>query len=200
MFNKRKNEGDHLAEKAYDNSGMIVQKSIYIWYLLASCPSLSLNMLTLDRTLSTKALKKSYFILFTVIFFLWIATNVTASTTKLFKKPSIQKIEVREASEYGIISAYHHVIRDMEFHTSCSKISGKGNLTQCDFYFNPKQHAYWDEPAVCLIYGYARPVRDSEVCSLQIPENPCLRENMDWLQQCLRTIYFAGIFIQFIQK
>lgn len=133
-----------------------------------------------------------------MIFFLWIATEVSATTTKLFKKPLVQKMEARNASGYGTISTYHHTIRDMKFHTSCSKTSSESNLTQCDFYFNPNQHAYWDEPTVCLIYGYARPVRDSEICSLQVPENPCLQENMDWLQQCLRSIYFAGIFIQSI--
>lgn len=65
-------------------------------------------------------------------------------------------------------------------------------MTLCDFYFNPNRLAYWEQPTVCVIYGYIRPTRDSAVCLLQVPENPCLLENMDWLQQCSREIYFAG--------
>ncbi|KAL9556743.1 hypothetical protein MBANPS3_001724 [Mucor bainieri] len=106
---------------------------------------------------------------------------------------STQQLVARQINGYANITAYLHNIRGMDFSTSCSK-SGS-STTQCDFYFNPNKLAYWEQPTVCIIYGYIRPMRDLEPCMMQVPENPCLIENMDWLQQCSREIYFAGTFL-----
>ncbi|KAK4515753.1 uncharacterized protein ATC70_010706 [Mucor velutinosus] len=106
---------------------------------------------------------------------------------------SSQQFVTRQNSDYANITAYPHNIRGMDFGTSCSR-SGS-NMTQCDFYFNPNKLAYWEQPTLCVIYGYIRPIRDAEVCIMQVPENPCLMENMGWLQQCSREIYFAGTFL-----
>ncbi|CAO3625589.1 unnamed protein product [Mucor fragilis] len=106
---------------------------------------------------------------------------------------SSQQLVSRQDGGYVNITAYLHNIRGMEFSTSCSR-SG-GDMTQCDFYFNPNKLAYWEQPTVCVIYGYIRPMRDSEACIMQVPENPCLIEDMHWLQQCSRDIYFAGTFL-----
>ncbi|GAN10761.1 hypothetical protein MAM1_0398c10308 [Mucor ambiguus] len=106
---------------------------------------------------------------------------------------SSRQLVTRQDGGYANITAYLDNIRGMDFSTSCAKLGS--NTTQCDFYFNPNKLAYWEQPTVCVIYGYIRPVRDSEVCIMQVPENPCLIENMDWLQQCSREIYLAGTFL-----
>lgn len=116
---------------------------------------------------------------------------VSASVANtIHENNSSQQLVSRQDGGYVNITAYLHNIRGMEFSTSCSR-SG-GDMTQCDFYFNPNKLAYWEQPTVCVIYGYIRPMRDSEACIMQVPENPCLIEDMHWLQQCSRDIYFAG--------
>ena len=105
---------------------------------------------------------------------------------------SSQQLVSRQEGSYVNITAHLHNIRGMEFSTSCSR-SGS-NMTQCDFYFNPNKLAYWEQPTLCVIYGYIRPMRDAETCIMQVPENPCSIEDMNWLQQCARNIYFAGIY------
>lgn len=115
-----------------------------------------------------------------------IATNIIDRSSN-----STQQLVTRQNNGYANITAYLHNIRGMDFSTSCSKSAGN-DMTQCDFYFNPNKLAYWEQPTVCVIYGYIRPMRDLEACIMQVPENPCLMKYMDWLQQCARDIYFAG--------
>ncbi|KAL7319201.1 hypothetical protein PS15m_002367 [Mucor circinelloides] len=123
-----------------------------------------------------------------------LSTCISASIANIINNNiSTQQLVARQSGGYANIAAYLHSIRGMDFRTSCS---GSGSsITLCDFYFNPNRVAYWEQPTVCVIYGYIRPTRDSEVCLLQVPENPCLLENMNWLQQCSREIYFAGTFL-----
>ncbi|OAD03711.1 hypothetical protein MUCCIDRAFT_81690 [Mucor lusitanicus CBS 277.49] len=118
-----------------------------------------------------------------------IATNIIDRSSN-----STQQLVTRQNNGYANITAYLHNIRGMDFSTSCSKSAGN-DMTQCDFYFNPNKLAYWEQPTVCVIYGYIRPMRDLEACIMQVPENPCLMKYMDWLQQCARDIYFAGTFL-----